>query len=131
MVASGKTPWDARFSVQLDRVQFAANILGVFGMLLASLQPNISPNIDQCEVLDRSVEDDLIWCVPNARQVLPSHALRNPQSGVILDWFSGLSVPQAPQMTWTVIFPFPKTYNQEHSLIPALENRNTVKLLQL
>lgn len=56
MVANVKTPKDAGFSVQLDRVQFAANILGVFGMLLASLQPNASLNFDQFEVLDRSIE---------------------------------------------------------------------------
>lgn len=115
-----KHPGDAGFSVQLDRVQFAANILGVFGMLLASLQPNVSPNFDQCEVLDCSI-DNLIWYFPNAWQVLPRHVLHNPQLEVILDWFSGLSAPlAAPQMTWIVIFPFPKKCNQEYILITAL-----------
>ena len=60
MIANVKTPIDAGFSVQLDRVQFAANILGVFGMFLASLQQNMSPNFDQCEVLDRSIDNNLI-----------------------------------------------------------------------
>lgn len=50
--------WD--FLSNLTRGKFAASILGVFGMPLASLQPKVPPNFDQCDVFERSIGNNHI-----------------------------------------------------------------------